>query len=59
MIKYSWEYLTVECLPTSIVGGLIYYEEKRFINLVSNINYHFINSFFNDSMYKKIVLNLQ
>ena len=51
--------LIVEFLPTSIVGGLIYYEEKRFINLVSNINYHFINSLFNDSMYKKIVLNLQ
>ena len=26
--------------------------------LISNINYHFINSLFNDSMYKKIVLNL-
>lgn len=34
-------------------------KEKRFFNLISNIDYHFINSLFNDSMYKKIVLNLQ
>ena len=50
--------LTVEYLPTSIGRRLDIYEEKRFTNLISNINYHFINSLFNDSMYKKIVLNL-
>ena len=33
-------------------------KKKRFANLISNINYHFINSIINDSMYKKIVLNL-
>ena len=33
------------------------YEEKRFINLISNTNHHFINSFFIDSNNKKIVLN--
>ena len=32
-------------------------KKKRFINRISNINYHFIDSLFNDSMYKKIVLN--
>ena len=51
--------LTVEYLPTSFKGRrLDIYEKKRFINLISYINYHFINSLFNDSMYKKIVLNL-
>ena len=50
--------MTVECLPTSIGMRLDIYEEKRFTNLISNTNYHFINSLINDSMYKKIVLNL-
>ena len=29
--------------------------KKRFINLISNINNHFVNSFSNDSNNKKIV----
>ena len=33
-------------------------EEKRFVNLISNINHRFVNSFCNDSDNKKIVLNL-
>ena len=50
--------LTVEYLPTSIGRRLDIYEEKGFINLISNINYHFVNSLFDDSNNKKIVLNL-
>ena len=56
--NYIQGILTVEYLPTSIGRRLDIYEEKRFTNLISNINYHFINSLFNDSMRKKIVLNL-
>ena len=56
--NYIQGILTVEYLPTSIGRRLDIYEEKRFTNLISDINYHFINSLFNDSMYKKIVLNL-
>ena len=41
-----------------IEGRLDNYEEKRFINLISNINHHFVNSLFIDSNNKKIVLNL-
>ena len=39
-------------------GGLMFYEQKGFFNYFSSNNHHFINSFINDSMYKKIVLNL-
>jgi len=42
----------------SFERGLGSYEEKRFVNLISNSNYHFIGSLFNDFIYKKIVLNL-
>ena len=52
------EILTFGYLPTSIGRRLDINEEKRFINHISNINHHFINSLFNDSMCKKIVLNL-
>ena len=41
-----------------IEGRLDNYEEKRFINFISDINYHFVNSLFIDSNNKKIVLNL-
>jgi len=41
-----------------IEGGLMFYEQKGFFNYFSSNNHHFINSFINDSMYKKIVLNL-
>lgn len=41
-----------------IEGGLDKYEEKRFINLVSNTNnHHFVNNIFIDIKDKKIVLN--
>lgn len=40
-----------------IEGRLDNYEKKRFTNLVSNTNHHFINSFFIGSNNKKIVLN--
>ena len=29
------------------------YAEKRFANLISSIDYHFIISFYHDTMYKK------
>ena len=38
-------------------GRLDNYEEKRFTNLISNTNHHFVNSLFIDSNNKKIVLN--
>ena len=34
------------------------YEEKRFINLLSNLNYHFISYRIINFMHKKIVPNL-
>ena len=40
-----------------IERGLDNYEEKRFTNLVSNTNHHFVNNIFIDINDKKIVLN--
>ena len=34
------------------------HEEKRFVDLISNIYYHFINSLCIDSMYKKMTPSL-
>ena len=42
-----------------IEGRLDNYEEKRFINLISNINHHFVNNIIIGINDKKIVLNLQ
>jgi len=44
---------------TSKEGRLDIYEEKRFTNHFSNINYHFISYISNDFDNKKIVLNLR
>ena len=47
-------------LANFLIGrGLDNYEEKRFTNLISNINHHFVDNIIIGINDKKIVLNLQ